>query len=110
MVLVLLSLPLFQEGLLEVFGKNAANARLREISGFEDAALTGLLQQLKDELRRRREVDRPRIVKEIEEARAHGQGSRGEIAREPRAGKSRGEIARGNLGPRAAVYSAGRRQ
>ncbi|MGD1032316.1 MAG: AraC family transcriptional regulator [Opitutaceae bacterium] len=48
-VLVLLSLPLFQEGLLEVFGKNAANARLREISGFEDAALTGLLQQLKDE-------------------------------------------------------------
>ena len=30
------------------------------------------LQMLKDELRRRREVDRPRIVKEIEEARAHG--------------------------------------
>jgi AraC family transcriptional regulator len=52
-VLVLLSLPLFHEALQEVFGKNASHARLREISGFDDAALTGLLQQLKDEAVRR---------------------------------------------------------
>jgi AraC family transcriptional regulator len=48
-VLVLLSLPLFNEALKEVFGANAAHARLRDVSGFEDPHLIPLLQQLKDE-------------------------------------------------------------
>ena len=48
-VLVLLSVPLFNEALREVFGANAANARLRDVSGFEDPRLVPLLQQLKDE-------------------------------------------------------------
>ena len=52
-VLVLLSLPLFNEALQEVFGANAANARLRDLSGFEDPALTALLQRLRDEATRR---------------------------------------------------------
>lgn len=52
--LVLLSLPLFHEALAEVFGRDAGRARLRDLSGFEDAALTALLQQLRDEAARRR--------------------------------------------------------
>lgn len=51
-VLVLLSLPLFNEALKDVFGKNAAHARLRDASGFEDPPLVALLQQLKDEVMR----------------------------------------------------------
>ena len=42
-VLVLLSVPLFHEALQEVFGANAANARLRDLSGFEDPLLVPLL-------------------------------------------------------------------
>jgi AraC family transcriptional regulator len=52
-VLVMLSLALFQEALTEVFGKDAPQARLRDLSGFEDPALTGLLQQLREEAGRR---------------------------------------------------------
>lgn len=48
-VLVLLSLPLFNEALQEVFGANARNARLRDLSGFDDTHLTSLLQQLRAE-------------------------------------------------------------
>jgi AraC family transcriptional regulator len=51
--LVLLSLPLCHEALAEVFGKNAAHARLRDLSGFEDATLTSLLQRLRDEAAQR---------------------------------------------------------
>ena len=51
-VLVLLSLPLFDEALAEVFGANAAYARLRDVSGFEDRHLVALLQQLRDEASR----------------------------------------------------------
>jgi AraC family transcriptional regulator len=53
-VLVLLSVPLFHEALQEVFGANAAHARLRDVSGFEDPLLIPLLQQLRDE------ADRPK--------------------------------------------------
>jgi AraC family transcriptional regulator len=52
-VLVLLSLPLFNDALADVFGKDAGQARLHDLSGFEDAALTALLQQLRDEAVRR---------------------------------------------------------
>lgn len=48
-VLVFLSLPLFNEALQEVFGANAANAQLRDVSGFEDPVLVPLLQQLRNE-------------------------------------------------------------
>jgi len=48
-VLVLLSVPLFHEALKEVFGANAANARLRDVSGFEDPQLVPLLQHLREE-------------------------------------------------------------
>ena len=51
-VLVFLSLPLFNEALQEVFGANAENARLRDVSGFEDPHLIPLLQQLRTEATR----------------------------------------------------------
>jgi AraC family transcriptional regulator len=51
-VLVLLSVPLFTEALREVFGANAANARLRDVSGFEDPLLVSLLQRLRAEAAR----------------------------------------------------------
>jgi AraC family transcriptional regulator len=51
-VLVLLSLPLFNEALRDVFGANATNARLRDLSGFEDPQLIPLLQQLRAEATR----------------------------------------------------------
>lgn len=51
-VLVVLSLPLFNQALQEVFGLNAPNARLRDVSGFEDPQLVPLLQQLRSEAMR----------------------------------------------------------
>ncbi|HEU5066564.1 MAG TPA: AraC family transcriptional regulator [Sphingomicrobium sp.] len=48
-VIVILSMSLFGAALDEVFGANAGKARLRDVSGFEDARLTSLLQQLRDE-------------------------------------------------------------
>ena len=51
-VLVLLSLPLFNEALADVFGANAEHARLRDVSGFEDQHLIPLLQQLREEAQR----------------------------------------------------------
>jgi AraC family transcriptional regulator len=51
-VLVIVSMSLFQEALEEVFGTNAEYARLRDVSGFEDAHLTALLQELRDEAAR----------------------------------------------------------
>ncbi len=51
-VLVLLSLPLFNEALKDVFGTNAAHASLRDMSGFEDARLVAMLEELKQEAMR----------------------------------------------------------
>ena len=51
-VLVLLSLPLFNEALEDVFGANAADARLRDVSGFEDPHLVPFLQKLREEAKR----------------------------------------------------------
>lgn len=48
-VLVIIAMPVFNAALEEVFGANAANARLRDVSGFHDPRLTALLQQLRDE-------------------------------------------------------------
>lgn len=47
--LLLLSLPLFKESLAEVYGTDAERARLRDVSGFEDAMLLPLLEQLRAE-------------------------------------------------------------
>jgi AraC family transcriptional regulator len=49
-VLVIVSMPLFNAALDEVFGTNADHARLRDVSGFEDHRLVALLQQLRDEV------------------------------------------------------------
>jgi AraC family transcriptional regulator len=51
-MLVFLSVPLFDEALQDVFGANAKNARLRDVSGFEDPQLVPLLQQLRAEAAR----------------------------------------------------------
>jgi len=51
-VLIVLSLPLFNEALADVFGAKAEYARLRDVSGFEDPQLIPLLQQLRDEVKR----------------------------------------------------------
>lgn len=48
-VLVIVSMPVFNAALAEAFGANAIHARLRDVSGFEDARLTSLLQQLREE-------------------------------------------------------------
>jgi AraC family transcriptional regulator len=52
-MLVSLALPLLRRALGEVFGGDAARMRLRELSGFEDAALHALMLRLRDELHRR---------------------------------------------------------
>ena len=65
-MLVLLSLPLFNEALQEVFGANAANARLRDVSGFEDPQLVPLLQQLREEATR--QASSPLLVRGLAQA------------------------------------------
>jgi AraC family transcriptional regulator len=52
-MLVSLALPLLRRALEEVFGAGADRARLRDLSGFEDAALNSLMERLRDELLRR---------------------------------------------------------
>src|ERR1019366_8320610 len=51
-VLVLLGVPLFNEALRDVFGANAADARLRDLPGFEDPYLVPLLRKLREEAER----------------------------------------------------------
>jgi AraC family transcriptional regulator len=46
-------LPLFNEASEDVFGTESVNARLRDVSGFEDPPLISLLQQLREEANRR---------------------------------------------------------
>jgi AraC family transcriptional regulator len=52
-VIVLLSVPLFEEALADVFGDNAAYAKLRDMSAFEDQQLVSLLAQLRAEAAQR---------------------------------------------------------
>jgi AraC family transcriptional regulator len=47
---VLLELSLLQRAFEETFGADADQARLRDLSGFEDAVLSSLMEQLHDEL------------------------------------------------------------
>jgi AraC family transcriptional regulator len=50
---VFIALPLLQRALEEVFGDDAAHARLRDISAFTDVALDSFMERLRDELMRR---------------------------------------------------------
>lgn len=50
---VFVELPLLQRALEEVFGADAAQARLRDVSAFIDGALDSLMERLRDELTRR---------------------------------------------------------
>jgi AraC family transcriptional regulator len=50
---VFIELPLLQRALEEVFGADADQARLRDISAFTDAALGSMMELLHDELMRR---------------------------------------------------------
>jgi AraC family transcriptional regulator len=53
-MLVVLGLTLLQHAFEEVFGADAVNAQLRDISGFTDVALNSLAEQLHAELMRRK--------------------------------------------------------
>ena len=50
---VFIELPLLQRALEEVFGGDAARARLRDVSAFTDVALNAFMEQVRDELLRR---------------------------------------------------------
>ncbi len=50
---VFIELPLLQRAFEEVFGKNAAGARLRDVSAFTDAVLHSWTEQTHAELMRR---------------------------------------------------------
>jgi AraC family transcriptional regulator len=49
---VFIELPLLQRAMEEVFGADADNARLQDLSAFTDDALESLVEPLRDELRR----------------------------------------------------------
>ena len=51
---VFIELPLLQRALEEVFGSDAAAARLRDVSAFTDATLNSLMEQVHAELMRRK--------------------------------------------------------
>jgi AraC family transcriptional regulator len=51
---VLLELPLLQRAFEETFGSDADQARLRDLSGFEDGVLSSLMEQLHEELLHRK--------------------------------------------------------
>lgn len=53
-MLVFIELRLLQRAMEEVFGNNAPMARLRDLSAFTDASLNLLMEQLRDELLRRK--------------------------------------------------------
>jgi AraC family transcriptional regulator len=51
---VFIALPLLQRALEEVFGDDAARARLRDLSAFMDGALNSMMEQVREELLRRK--------------------------------------------------------
>jgi len=53
-MMVFLALPLLQRAFDEVFGADTIHARLKDLSGFTDPALSSLMEQLRDELLRTR--------------------------------------------------------
>jgi AraC family transcriptional regulator len=51
---VFIALPLLQRALEEVFGHDAAHARLRDISAFKDTALNSMMERVHEELLRQK--------------------------------------------------------
>lgn len=51
---VFIELPLIQRALEEVFGNDAANARLKDVSAFTDAPLNSMLESVHEELMRKK--------------------------------------------------------
>lgn len=51
---VFIELPLLQRALVEVFGADAPKARLRDLSAFTDPVLNSYMEQLRDELMRKK--------------------------------------------------------
>jgi AraC family transcriptional regulator len=51
---VFIALPLLQRALEEVFGDDAAHARLRDLSAFNDVALNSLMERVHEELLRKK--------------------------------------------------------
>ncbi len=82
---VFVELPLLQRALEEVFGTDAAQARLRDLSAFTDAALDCLMEQLRDELMRKKAS--PLYVQGLAQAIAiHLARNYAELVREPHSG------------------------
>jgi AraC family transcriptional regulator len=52
-IYVFVELPLLQRAMEEVFGADAAQAQLRDVSAFTDVTLDSLMERLRDELMRR---------------------------------------------------------
>jgi AraC family transcriptional regulator len=78
-----IELPLLQHALEEVFGADAANARLKNLSAFTDATLNWLLERLHDELMRKKAS--PLLVQGLAQAIAvHLARNYAEIVKEPR--------------------------
>lgn len=84
-MLVFVELPLLQRALEEVFGTDAAQAQLRDVSAFTDVALDSLMEQLRDEMVRRQAS--PLFVQGIAQAIAiHLARNYGEMVEESRSG------------------------
>lgn len=84
---VFLELPLLERALEEIFGADAAHARLRDISAFTDAALNSLMERLHEELMRRKAS--PLFVQGIAQAIAiHLARNYAETVKELRSGSS----------------------
>jgi AraC family transcriptional regulator len=82
---VFIELPFLQRALEEVFGADAAHARLRDVSAFTDAALNSLMERLRDELMRRKAS--PLFVQGMGQAIAiHLARNYTETVKEPRSG------------------------
>jgi len=86
-MMVFVELPLLQRALEEVFGADAANARLKDLSAFTDVALDSLMERLRDELMRRKAS--PLYVQGIAQAIAiHLARNYAELVKEPRVSPS----------------------
>jgi AraC family transcriptional regulator len=82
---VFIELPLLQRALEEVFGGDAANARLRDVSAFTDLALNAFMEQVCDELLRRHAS--PLFLQGIAQAIAiHLARNYADLIKEPRSG------------------------
>jgi AraC family transcriptional regulator len=82
---VFVELPLLERAFKEVFGADAANARLRDVSAFTDAVLNLWMEQLREELMRHKAS--PLFLQGIAQAIAiHLARNYAEITRESRSG------------------------